>query len=177
MYLVKLEDRVVRLDFAEGVNPAQEIAKLYGDAIYVQVEALPDKVEYLDIVDGEVVISSSKKGAEINAYKETYMEQRALYYPYKTTVIKMTDGARADLSTLYFIALTDLAIPNDAIMASWREDGYSPLPITAGDLRADGKKFMEHRQKCFTALTLLNGTQYNTKQEVETAFDNFYNSL
>ena len=110
-------------------------------------------------------------------YKEEYMEQRALYYPYKTTVITMTDGARADLIGMYFDVKLDLTIPDSKVMASWREEGYAPLSITAGDLRADGKKFAEHRQKCFAALTLLNGTQYNSKQEVETAFDNFYNSL
>jgi hypothetical protein len=113
----------------------------------------------------------------IETYKEEYMEQRALYYPYKTTVITMTDGARADLIGMYFDVKLDLTIPDSKVMASWREVGYSPLSITAGDLRADGKKFAEHRQKCFAALTLLNGTQYNTKQEVETAFDNFYNAV
>ena len=57
----------------------------------------------------------------------------------------------------------------------WQEAGYESLNITAGDMRTDGIDLMNHRQKCFTAASVVHAAHdlepFQDKQSIETAFD------
>lgn len=107
-----------------------------------------------------------------------YRDEKAGVFVYKDIPMKLTDGARADLTALYFSVVLNQAIPDETVMAQWQERGYPVLPITAGDLRADGHKFSEHRQKCFTAAGTVkaNLQNYTTAEQIKAAFDTAYNA-
>ena len=98
-------------------------------------------------------------------------DRHAETFTYRGVVMRLEDGARADLTALYFQAKTDEAIPDTQIMAVWQEKGFDPLPITAGDLRADGHLFSQHRQKCFAVAAALNPSDYETIEELESAYE------
>ena len=117
--------------------------------------------------------------AERTPILEAYRDEKALVYTYKGVPMKLGDGARADLTALYFTVLVNQAIPDETVMADWQEEGYDPLPITAGDLRTDGFKFAEHRQKCFTASATVKPdlSDYVTEQAIKDALDAAYSEL
>lgn len=108
-----------------------------------------------------------------------YRDKRALVYTYKGVPMRLTDGARADLTAVYYMVLLDTAINDDQVMMDWQEEGHDNLPITANMLRTDGHKFAEHRQKCFTAAKTVkaNLADFSTFEELEAAFDKAYDSI
>lgn len=104
-------------------------------------------------------------------------DEKALNFAYKGIVMKLADGARADISAVYFSVVLDTNIPDETVMMVWQESGYDPLPITAGDLRSDGALFMQHRQACFTAATQVDTSGIDTEEDLEAAFDAAYNAI
>ncbi len=143
---------------------------------------------YNKLVNGEIVPMSAEEISQRQAEEAAwiavklaqiltaYRDKMALVYTYKGVPIKLTDGARADLTALYFSVLMNQSIPNATVMANWQENGYETLQITAGDLRTDGHQFAEHRQKCFTAHDTVkaNLVNYTTEQQIQGAFDAAY---
>lgn len=117
---------------------------------------------------------------QVQNHISTYRDFKAINYPYNGIVMRLTDGARADLTAVYFVVQSDQTIPNDQVMMVWQEDNYDDLNITAGMLRADGLTFMAHRQKCFSAASSVRATHeqtpYTSVESIETAFDAAYNS-
>lgn len=111
-------------------------------------------------------------------YIKTYRDKVASIYTYKNVPMRLTDGARADLSAMYYMVLLNQGIHGNTVMMEWQESGYDPLPITAADLRDDGHLFAEHRQKCFSAakdvLEEHEETPFTTIEAVEEAFDEAY---
>jgi len=142
--------------------------------------ATPDGYEIFEGKAYEVLSIRDKTREELNAELipliASYRDEKALTYVYKSVPMKLGDGARADLIALYFTAVLNPAIPDATVMANWQEEGYDTLPITAGDLRADGLEFMNHRQKCFTAgdVVKTNVEDYTTAQEIRDAIDAAY---
>ncbi len=128
--------------------------------------------------DGNVTIETYDDGIPAINIVTSYRDEKAGVFVYKNVPMKLTDGARADLTALYFTALLNQSIPNETVLAEWQERGYEAIHLTAGDLRADGDKFMQHRQKCFTAASVVKASinDYTTAEEIKTAFDEAYNN-
>lgn len=140
----------------------------------------PDDCEVGWIVENGSVVEKTPSSEEILEHISIYRDLKAENFIYKTITMKLTDGARADITAVYFSVVLNTSIPDATVMMNWQEEGQTSLPITAGDLRADGTSFMTHRQKCFTAAGIVKATHettpYASFSAVETAFEDAYSA-
>ena len=114
----------------------------------------------------------------VTAFIKIYRDKKAETFLYKDVPMRLNDGARADLTAMFFTVVLNTAIPDAQVMLNWQERGYNNLPITAKMLRDDGMMIAGHRQKCFTAADIVTTAHkekpYTSIKAVKTAFDTAY---
>jgi len=142
----------------------------------------PKGISYVELAEGEITTINAQKAAKkaqtVTDYIKTYRDEKAETFLYKDVPMRLNDGARADLTAMFFTVVLNTAIPDAQVMLNWQESGYDNLPITAKMLRDDGMMIAGHRQKCFTAADIVTTahkeTPYTSIKAVKTAFDTAY---
>jgi len=163
-------------------NSDNKIFAYDDDIKSTQLDKLVEDNGLVEVTDAEVSkIQSSIEASNVADALSSLRDEKAINYPYKGIVMRLSDGARTDLTAVYSVVAINQAIPDDMVMMNWQEDGYDNLPITAGDFRADGLKFMQHRQDCFTAAKIVTQkhkeTPFKSLIDLEKAFDEAYSSI
>lgn len=170
-------EQEVRVAFAkQGVFlPAGAEMEGYQRIIETNAEIRDFQTVESDVVvqDGQAVrvYNYVRNPAAQDAYLKQYRDFRATRFEYKGIIMNLHDGARADLTALYFSVLLNPAIPNETVMAKWQEPGFPTLDLTAGDLRNDGPAIMQHRQNVWTAYDAVKDQIFNSIEDLEAAFD------
>ena len=121
-----------------------------------------------NVIESEVILPTP---SEIQTALKEYRDEQASTYVYRGVPMKLTAVSKDDLTTIYFAVLFDPTIPDETVMAAWQEDGYDTLYITAGDLRADGKDIIAHRQKAWSVYNQIKGQTFDTIEDAKSAFD------
>lgn len=153
-----------------------------------KVTGSPSVPEFHSIVQIDCVLEGGEPVyeytyEEIEGAKEAaakaYRDLKAENCPYKGIIIKLTDGARADLLAMYTLVFLQPTIPDAEIMAAWQEPGYPTEYITALDLRTYGQDLFTHRQKCFSAMDVIHSSlsSLETEQDIIEALDTAYDNL
>ena len=136
----------------------------------------------VDLTQAEITAREAKTtvflAKSVTAFIKKYRDEKAETFLYKDVPMRLNDGARADLTAMFFTVVLNTAIPDAQVMLNWQESGYNNLPITAKMLRDDGMMIAGHRQKCFTAADIVTTahkeTPYTSIEAVKTAFDTAY---
>ena len=115
---------------------------------------------------------TQKKASLLNSYKNVYRKLREDEgVSHEGNIYDSDIGAQIKLTPVYIKASS-----NPSFSKSWKTQDGSFVTLDQAGFIAMAEAIFSHVDKCFQALEAIQGTAYNSKAEIETAFDNAYNS-
>ena len=125
--------------------------------------------EHANRVAAEAALLEAEEAASIPLHKKTYREQRVA----EGITISGVTVATDNVSQQRLIAIRVLAKEDDNYTVNWKtENGFQTL--NASQIIAVADAVRTHVQQCFDAEAAIADITYNSKAEVETAFDAAY---